>query len=203
MMILETERLRLTPLALSDLDIALALFTSPAVMQFLGRTETEREIREGLPLWIRRGGEGCLGIWCIADRGTGEKFGSGFLLPIPVDHDEPDWHALSPGVMPAGDIEVGYFLKEQAWGKGYATETCRRLLRFAFEETPLTEVVATLDDAHAASKHVLQKCGLTYRGRRRAHGRDSPDWRITREEWLRALSSSASSARGRPRDEVV
>lgn len=182
-LILETERLRLTPLSVADVELAVEMFTSPAVMVFLGDLVTEDEIREEMPLWTKRGGDGCIGIWCVSDRSTGEKLGTTFLLPIPIDEDDTDWNKVVPGIMPDGDVEIGYFFKEGAWGQGYATEACRRLVRFAFEQTPLQEVVATLDDDNHSSKRVLTKSGFTHRGTRRAYGQDNPDWRISREEW--------------------
>jgi len=190
----EADRLRLTPLAVADTDLALELFTSPAVMQFLGDPVDEGYIRTEMPLWTKRGGDGCIGIWCISDRVTGEKLGSTFLLPIPIDAEDTDWDEVVPGIMPNGDVEIGYFLKEGAWGKGFATEACRRLVRFAFEETPLQEVVATLDDDNEASKRVLRKSGLSERGRRRAYGHDSPDWRVSREEWLALIGSGGAQS---------
>jgi len=109
-----------------------------------------------------------------------------------ADGDDTDWDRVIPGVMPDGDIEVGYFLKQKAWGKGYATEACRRLLRFAFEETPLEEIVATLDDDHEVSKRVLEKSGLSCIGRRVAYGEDCPDWRIGRAQWLASFTQGRS-----------
>ena len=70
------------------------------------------------------------------------------------------------------------------WGKGYATEACKRLLRFAFEETPLKEVVATIDPENTASQRVLEKSGLIYEGMRRAYAVQCPGFRLTREQWL-------------------
>ncbi len=202
---LESERLRLTPLAVTDIDVALEMFTDPAVMRFIDGPVDEASIRAGMPTWTRRGGDGCIGIWCISSAVTGEKYGSGFLLPLPVEDSDTDWSLVRPEALPSGDVEVGYILKQSAWGKGFATETCRRLLRFAFEETPLQEVVATFDDGNAASKRVLEKTGLTCRGRRRAYGQDSPDWRIARSEWLRAkgregVQPPKVSWRGRARE---
>lgn len=182
-----SERLSLTPLAVTDVDVAIEMFTNPAVAKFIGGVMTEADIRREMPVWIIRGGDGCIGIWCISNRMTAEKYGSGFLLPMPIHEDDTNWDHVSPGVMPDGDVEVGYNLKKEAWGKGYASEACRRLLRFAFEETPLEEIVATLDDQHEASKRVLEKSGLSCRGRRRAYGHDSPDWRISRSEWLASV----------------
>lgn len=192
--ILETTRLRLTPLTLADVDVAVEMFTDPAVTKFIDGPMSEADIHAGMATWTKRGGDGCIGIWCIAARATGEKLGSGILLPLPGDEADTNWSHVIPGVMPAGDVEVGYILKRSAWGRGYATEACHRLLRFAFEETPLTEVVATFDDANAASRRVLEKVGLTCRGRRWAYAQDSPDWHMTRAAWLRAQERTARPA---------
>jgi len=55
--ILETKRLRLTPLALSDVYVAVEIFTNPAVLKFVGDAMTEESIRREMPLWTRRGGD--------------------------------------------------------------------------------------------------------------------------------------------------
>ena len=144
---------------------------------------TEVEIREEMPNSIRRGGNGGIGIWCIADRRTGEKLGDTYLLPMPIDEDDTDFSLVVMGQMPDADIEIGYFLKRSAWGRGYATEVCKRLLQFAFQEVSLNEVVASVEDGNVASKHVLEKSGLLDRGRTRSYGQDSPIYRITRDEW--------------------
>ncbi len=183
--VLETQRLWLKHLTVEDVGGALEMFTDPAVMTYVGDVMSEDAIRAEMAVWIKRGGDGCIGIWSVLDRATGECYGSVFLLPIPIDVDDTDWDDVVPGVMPDGDVEIGFILKRSAWGRGYATEVCSRLLRFAFEETPLTEVVATLYDENVASQRVLEKCGLTYRGRRRAYADDDcPDWRISRDEPL-------------------
>jgi len=181
---LATERLLLRPVTLSDVDLAVEMFTDPAVVKHVGKLMTPDVITDEMPKWVRRGGEGCIGVWCVTDRGTGEKLGTAVLLPLPVDEDDTNWDLIIPGVMPQGDVEVGYILKKTAWGKGYATEACRRLLRFAFEETALEEVVATLDQDNRNSWHVLEKCGLVRKGMRRAYAGESPDFRITREQWM-------------------
>lgn len=186
---LNSERLVLTPLDILDVDAAIEMFTNPAVTKYVCDLMTEDEIRQEMSVWIKRGGDGCIGIWCISDRKSKEKYGSVFLLPMPIDDDDTNWIDVVPGVMPAGDVEIGYCLKERAWGRGYATEACKRLLRFAFEETPLQEVVASVDDQHEASMRVLTKSGLTYRGRRWAYAEDCPDWRISKSEWLASFGS--------------
>ena len=183
--VLTTERLQLTPVTVADVELAVEMFTNPAVTEFVGGVMTEDDIRREMPIWTKRGGDGCIGIWCVSDAASGEKYGSGFLLPMPVEEDDTNWDHVVPGVMPEGDVEIGYVLKESAWGKGFATEVCRRLLRFAFEDTPLDEVVATFDDDNRASRRILEKSGLSCKGRRQAYGEEAAaDWRITRSEWL-------------------
>lgn len=182
---LATERLLLRPVTLSDIDLAVELFTDPGVVRHVGGLMTPDAIVKEMPMWTRRGGDGgCIGVWCVSDRQTSEKLGTGALLPMPIEDDDTDWDTVVENEMPDSDVEVGYILKQSAWGKGYATEICRRLLQFAFEQTSLDEVVATFDDEHRKSRHVLVKCGFTDHGRRFCYGEDSVNFRITREEWI-------------------
>lgn len=189
-LVLTSDRLRLTPLLADDIDLAIEMFTDPQVVKYLGGPMSVAEIHAEMPTWLRRGGDGCIGIWCVSDIGTGEKYGSTALLPMPVEEDDTDWSLVVPGEMPAGDIEVGYFLKRAAWGKGIATEVCRRMLEFAFEETVLQEVVATVDSGNSGSRRVLDKCGFTHFGPMRAYGEDNPGYRITREQWQKRQQQS-------------
>jgi len=180
---LHTDRLLLTPLAPTDVDFVLELWTDPEVVKFVCEVPTEAKLRQEMPDAIKRGGNGGIGVWCIADRMTGEKLGETYLLPLPVDEEDTDFSLVVMGQMPDADIEIGYFLKPAAWGRGYATEVCKRLLRFAFEDIYLNEVVATVDDDNIASKRVLEKSGLLDRGRSRSYGKDNPIYRIARDEW--------------------
>lgn len=178
-----TERLRLTPLVADDVGIALEMFTDPEVLKYVCDVMTAAEIRQEMPDSIKRGGNGGIGIWCIRDWKSGEKFGDTYLLPMPIDREDTDFSLVIMGQMPDADIEIGYFLKRSAWGRGYATEVCKRMLQFAFEKVSLNEVVATVDEGNVASIKVLEKSGLLYRGRTRGYGKDNPIYRITCAEW--------------------
>ena len=186
---LYSDRLMLTPLAPTDVDIAVEMFTDPAVVKFICDLMGEAAISEEMSNWTKRGGNGCIGIWCISDRETEEKYGSAFLLPMPIEEDDTDYSLVVPGKMPDGDVDIGFSLKRSAWGHGYATEACRRLLQFAFQETPLKEVVATFEEENISSKNVLEKAGFINRGTQRCYGDTSPNYRITREEWSKLQQS--------------
>lgn len=174
----------LTPYSADEVDLAISMFTDPDVLRYAGGPMPEDKILASMDNWTRRGGNGCIGIWCIKDRDSGEKLGSVALLPIPVEEKDTDYSIVVPGQMPDGDIEVGYFLKRSAWGKGIATEACRRIVRFAFEESPLTEIVATFDAGNSGSQRVLEKVGFVKHGMRRCYGSDGVDYRLSREDWL-------------------
>jgi RimJ/RimL family protein N-acetyltransferase len=192
-LVLYSKRLALVPLDETDIDITVEMFTDPDVLRFAGGVMSEADIHRDMHVWTRRGGNGCIGIWCVSDRDSGEKFGSAALLPMPVEGDDTDFDLVVPGQMPEGDVEVGYFLKRSAWGKGYATEACKRILRMAFEDSPLTEVVATFEKGNSASQNVLEKAGFVDRGVMRCYGEDGPNFRITRDEWVRMQRSGRAT----------
>lgn len=57
------------------------------------------------------------------------------------------------------DAATGYVLARDAWGKGYATECLRAMIALARQlGLPRLETVCHLE--HAASAHVMEKCGM-------------------------------------------
>lgn len=181
---LPSERLLLRPLVATDVDVETEMGTDPEVMKYVGDVETEEQIVRNMPKYTRRCAGGCIGVWCVIEQSTMEKLGTAILLPLPIEEDDTNWDLVVGDDLPDCEIEIGYILKKSAWGKGYATEATNRLLKFAFEETPLEELVATTDPENIASQRVLEKCGLVYEGMRRAYAEECPGFRITRQQWL-------------------
>ena len=72
-----------------------------------------------------------------------------------------------------GPFEVGYWLGEAWWGRGFATEAVRRLVAFAFDELGQAELTSGHFQDNPASGRVLQKCGFRYSGVR-------PEWSTAR-----------------------
>lgn len=62
------------------------------------------------------------------------------------------------------DIEVGFRILVKHWGKGFATEGCRELLKYALKTLKLNRVVAITEIENVASKKVLEKSGLKFDG---------------------------------------
>ncbi len=181
----ESERLRFRPLVVEDLDLAIEQWTDPEVTKYAGgKTYTKKELIAEMPNVVRRCAGGCIGVWCLTDKATNEKVGTAILLPMPVEEDDTNWDLVTGDEIPEGDIEIGYILKQAAWGSGYATEACTRLLQFAFEDSPLKIVVASIDAKNKASERVLLKSGLVPQGIIYSYGAMCPGFRITKSEWM-------------------
>ena len=183
-LVLETERLRMRPLGEEDLDLAHEIFLDPDVVRYVCELSKPENLASELETCTARGAGGRLGVWCVMDKASSEKLGTGVLLPLPLDEDDTDWSLLVEDRYPDAEIEIGYMLKRSAWGRGIATEVCTRLVRFAFEQTALAEVVACTDPENLASQNVLKKSGFTDVGLRRAYGTQCPGFLVTRQEWL-------------------
>jgi RimJ/RimL family protein N-acetyltransferase len=62
------------------------------------------------------------------------------------------------------EVELGYRLRPDAWGKGYATEGAQALLSDALTRPGVRRVYAHALLSNPASLRVLEKIGMTYAG---------------------------------------
>jgi [ribosomal protein S5]-alanine N-acetyltransferase len=60
--------------------------------------------------------------------------------------------------------ELGYWIAEQFWGKGYATEAARYMVNHAFAVLNFSDIVADYNTDNPASGRVLQRLGFTETG---------------------------------------
>jgi RimJ/RimL family protein N-acetyltransferase len=86
--------------------------------------------------------------------------------------------------------DLGYIFARPSWGRGFATEAARAMVRAGFEQLRLERIFAMCDVSHDASRRVLEKAGLRSKGvvsgARQAKGRSWDMWlyELLREEWL-------------------
>jgi RimJ/RimL family protein N-acetyltransferase len=76
------------------------------------------------------------------------------------------------GFTPQSDVarrsaEIGYWLGEQFWGRGIATEALVAVTEYAFANFDLCRLYAHVFDWNAASARVLEKAGYVFEGRLR------------------------------------
>ena len=94
--------------------------------------------------------------------------------------------------------EIGYWIGEPYWGRGYATEAVRALIDHLFSVTDLEAIATGCRVTNLASRRVIEKCGFQWTGaalfRVRALGASVPAdrFRLERSIWasLRAWGKS-------------
>ena len=136
----------LRPITMDDVDLLVALDSDPEVMRYISggkpssRAETERIVQRSL-------GHRWLGF----ERDTGEFVG---------------WFGIRPST--AKSRELGYRLRREMWGKGFATEgSGRRLSRVTRSPNPSQSGVFRCGGAetmavNTSSRAVMERCGLGY-----------------------------------------
>lgn len=64
----------------------------------------------------------------------------------------------------SNSAEIGYVLNPAYWGKGYATEAVNSVIEFGFKKLGLVRIEAKYIEGNNASRHVMEKVGMTYEG---------------------------------------
>jgi ribosomal-protein-alanine N-acetyltransferase len=72
--------------------------------------------------------------------------------------------ALRQGNIHRLSAEMGYFIAEPYWGKGYATMAVKKLTDFIFSNTDIIRIFAMPFSDNEGSKRVLEKCGFNLEG---------------------------------------
>ena len=142
--VIETERLRLRPIELDDLDDLVALHADPEVTRFirpLDRDAAEERIRRDESEWFERGH----GLLAMLDREGGS-----FLGRCGLKH----WPQF-------GETELGWALRRDAWGLGYATEAGRACAKWGFSRLDVPYLTAMISSGNVRSVRVAERLGLT------------------------------------------
>lgn len=63
-----------------------------------------------------------------------------------------------------GEVDLGFRFLESEWGKGYATEASLEIIRYAFDELKLPQIIARVMPDNLASISVLKKLGFVSDG---------------------------------------
>lgn len=149
-----TARLVLRPPEESDVEPLMAMDADPEVMQYIGNGAVIPPDRErasqAVTCWRKLWDEQGFGMCSVIVRETGEYVGW-VMLAVP---------AFLPEILPA--VEIGWRLRREHWGRGYATEAAAELLRFGLTGAGLDWVVSIRDINNAQSERVMDKLGLRF-----------------------------------------
>ncbi len=150
---LVTERLVLRPWTADDAGAALSSYGDAEVARWLApamdRVSGEAAMRVVLQQWMAED-ERMLtpaGRWAVELLHDGSMIGGATLLPL-----QPD-----------DEYEIGWQLRRDAWGHGYATEIGRALAGRAFEQG-LEQVIAVVRPANTRAVATVRRIGMEWIG---------------------------------------
>jgi RimJ/RimL family protein N-acetyltransferase len=142
-----TQRLRLEPIGLEHVSEILSIYQDAAVARWWGHAWTSEEatayVTTAAAAWARDG----VHKWIGYDRVTNTVVGRGGLSRAQVDG--------------ADRFEVGWVLRGDFWGNGYATEIGRAALAFGFDDLGADEIIAFTEPDNSRSRNVMQRLGMT------------------------------------------
>jgi RimJ/RimL family protein N-acetyltransferase len=150
---LETERLVLRPWQAVDAEAALAAYGDSEVARWLApamdQVRDAGAMRVVLEQWAADDEHLITpaGRWAIELRGGGGVVGGATLLPL----------------LPDEEYEVGWQLRRDAWGHGYATETGLALARWAFDQG-IEQVIALVRPANTRALAMVRQIGMEWVG---------------------------------------
>jgi ribosomal-protein-alanine N-acetyltransferase len=167
---LRTSRLLLQRMKPADFDDLLRMYRDERVMATLGGVLlSEEETRRRLGLHLAHWEEHGFGWWMMHDAATGKFVGRGGLRYYILDGRT--------------EVEVGYGLMPEYWGKGLATELARESVRVGFTVLRFPVLVSFTTPINLGSRRVMEKAGFRYE-RDMVHA-DLPHvlYRLTAAEW--------------------
>ncbi|WP_029009818.1 GNAT family N-acetyltransferase [Azospirillum halopraeferens] len=147
----ETARLLLRPRTPADLDACLAMDTDPDVMRHVGGVPAHPgAYRQELAARLAHTPPAGFGYWSVFVKPAPGRF-IGWVVLVPHG-DDPDL------------VEIGWRLRRDAWGNGYATEAAAVIVRHGFTSLGLTRIVADVHPDNAASARVAARLGFRSAG---------------------------------------
>ncbi|HEY2390715.1 MAG TPA: GNAT family N-acetyltransferase [Candidatus Angelobacter sp.] len=144
--VLETERLRLREFKREDTDALLAILGDPVAMQFyptpFDRAEVERWIARNRARYIDPG----FGLWAMSMKGSNELIGDCGCFVRELEGNV--------------ELELGWHVRRDLWGKGYATEAAGYCIEYAFQKLGAERIIALVRPENRSSCRVAEKIGM-------------------------------------------
>ncbi|NQZ19745.1 MAG: GNAT family N-acetyltransferase [Bdellovibrionales bacterium] len=156
---IQSKRLLLRRFNLSDLEWLTEMESDPEVMKYTGpgKALTPEQSKQRLEKLIKdQPNHEPYGVWGAESLSTGELICWCML--------KRERHS---------DLELGYMIAKQHWGRGYATEVSKLLVDFAFLKNNESRIVALTAPENIVSNKVLEKAGFRFveTRQRESHGK--------------------------------
>ncbi|MCD6012927.1 MAG: GCN5-related N-acetyltransferase [Flavipsychrobacter sp.] len=148
---IETDRLVIRPLEMTDETSMFEMDSDPGVHRYLGNhfyTRIEQS-RDNIAFIHQQYRENGIGRWAVEEKTTGNFVGwVGFKLIQETINEHVNF------------IDFGYRLMQKHWNKGYASEAGRAALDYGLNVLGYKDIYAMTDIDNGASRRVLEKLGF-------------------------------------------
>jgi [ribosomal protein S5]-alanine N-acetyltransferase len=165
---IETERLILRAFEPeSDAEQMLEVYGDPAVMRYIPEDvyRSLAAVRATLERYAREQESRGFSFWAVVERSGGHVIGdAGFGV-----------------FQQTGDVELGYTLRRDRWGRGYAPEAAQACLDAALAHLDVARIVAVVDAENARSSRVAERIGMAVADTVELHGRPHRLFEVRRE----------------------
>jgi len=153
---IETERLILTELSANDIPEIVSKASNKNVSEFTLNLPHPYSEKDAV-YWIN-----------LANQGF--KNGTHYIFAIKLKTDHEFVGGVGLTLEKKFDrAEIGYWMAEKFWGKGYTTEATKAIMQFGFETLNLNKLTSCHLGKNEASGKVMQKSGLKREGELKQH----------------------------------
>ena len=149
---IETARLILRDWTEGDVEPFVRHTHTPAVMRWLGGIWSDEQMSASIARIMRWQEDRGFTFWIVERKADGEVLG---FCGIKI--------ADTPGSPIEGLHEIGWRLREDAWGQGYAKEAAIASLEHAFERIGADRVTAITFQGNEPSWGLMERLGMTRR----------------------------------------
>jgi [ribosomal protein S5]-alanine N-acetyltransferase len=147
MPILESERLLLREFVPGDVEALSAMLSDPETMRYYPAPLDRAGVGEWIERNRRRYADAGHGLWAMVLKSSGEVVGDCGLTRQTVD-----------GV---GEIEIGYHVRRNLWGQGYAPEAARACRDYGFARLGAEQLISLVRLGNLPSRRVAEKIGMS------------------------------------------
>ena len=145
-MVLETTRLTFREMAFNDVDGLSRVFCDPEAMRFYPKPFDYQMVRAWINRNIWRYAHHGFGLWALVLKKGDELIGDCGLVVQEVD-----------GVK---EVEIGYHVRRDLWGQGFATEAAQACRDYGFNQLGFDRLISLIHPANIASRRVAEKNGM-------------------------------------------
>ncbi|WP_052131399.1 GNAT family N-acetyltransferase [Planococcus sp. CAU13] len=170
---IESERLLFRRYSDADFPFLQKMTADPEMMKYIGNGQTrDKDGALRFLYWVYQGYKENqeTGLLLLERKSDRQPVGQAGIIPQKVDGKD-EW-------------EIGYWIANEHWSSGYATEAARTLRDYAFEKLGKERLVSLIHPDNTASQRVAEKCGMKLEKQSLVAGRAVCVYAIQKEEQI-------------------